>query len=275
MTCEILGPGALDYVPCRYGTSKLLFRGPARVLEAPYVAFIGGTQTFGKFIKQPYPLKVEHLTGVTSVNFGQVNAGVDVFLKDPVVLEAARAGRVTVLEVLGAVNLDNRLYRVHMRRNDRFLRASEELVRMYPQVDFSQFSFTNHMLQHLHRSGPEQFAVVERVLQSTWVRRMRQLLGLLGGKVVLLRLGRTDGGLRGGPDQAGTEGGLLTDEMVARLRPLVSAVVDMPVPQASGTLVRDGMVFTALEEGAARRVAGPQVHTAVARALQPVLDSLM
>ena len=30
------GDGALDYFPCRYGKSKLMFRGPRRRLEAPY-----------------------------------------------------------------------------------------------------------------------------------------------------------------------------------------------------------------------------------------------
>jgi len=278
MTCEILGPGALDYLPCRYGTSKLLFRGPARVLEAPYVAFIGGTQTYGKFIKQPFPLKVEHLTGVTSVNLGQVNAGLDVFLLDPVVAEAARGARVTVLEVLGAVNLNNRLYRVHKRRNDRFLRAAAELEALYPEVDFSVFNFTNHMLSHLYTTAPARFAVVERVLQRTWLRRMRQLLAQLGGKVILLRSGETAPCARScfdGPTMTACGAALVTDEMVERLRPMVSAVVTVPLPDKPDRRMRQGMAFTSLEGAAAQAVPGPQAHTAAAQALKPVLDRLM
>ena len=80
-------------MPCTCGTSKLVFRGPKRVFADPFVAFVGGTTTFGKFIEQPFPLLVENQTGITSVNFGQVNGGLDVFLHEPCILEAAKKMR--------------------------------------------------------------------------------------------------------------------------------------------------------------------------------------
>ena len=55
MAYEYAGEAALDYFPCRYGQSKLLFRGPRRRLEGAYVAAIGGTETYGKFVPDPYP----------------------------------------------------------------------------------------------------------------------------------------------------------------------------------------------------------------------------
>jgi hypothetical protein len=33
MTYDVLGPGPLDYLPCRYDMSRLLFRGPKRNLN--------------------------------------------------------------------------------------------------------------------------------------------------------------------------------------------------------------------------------------------------
>ena len=164
MTYDILGPGALDYLPCQYGMSKLTFRGPRRALEAPYVAFLGGTATFGKFIEQPFPLLVEHLTGGTSVNFGQVNAGLDVFSKDSTVLEAARGAQVTVVEVMGAANMSNRFYSVHPRRNDRFLHVLPDLRQLYYDVDFTQFSFTQHMLRHLYLRDSGRFFQLRHML---------------------------------------------------------------------------------------------------------------
>ncbi len=59
MTYDTLGAGALDYMPCRYDGSKLLFRCPERRLDAPFVAFFGGTATYGKYIKNPFPALVE------------------------------------------------------------------------------------------------------------------------------------------------------------------------------------------------------------------------
>ena len=253
MTYDILGPGALDYLPCRYGTSKLNFRGPERALEDPFVAFIGGTTTFGKFIAQPYPLRVEHLTGVPSVNFGQVNAGQDVFVREPVVTDAAKRARVTVIEILGAANLSNRFYRVHPRRNDRFLRAGPLLRRLYPEVDFSQFNFTHHMLRHLQQHDSDRFAPLRGILQRLWMRRMRKLVARVSSKVVLVRFGGSQSD-SDWPMHGSGCAALVTDDMLDMLAAEVSAIVDVPShtdPQAEQT---SGMIFGLLEEEAAKAV---------------------
>ncbi len=270
MTYDVLGPMAPDYFPCRYGTSRLTFRGPARDLGGPYVAFLGGTQTYGKFIEQPYPLRVEHLTGVPSLNLGQINAGPDVFAKDPFVLEAARGARVTVLEVVGAANMSNRLYSVHPRRNDRFVRASPQLRQLYPDVDFAQFNFIRHLLGHLHDLDPERFAPVRRVLRAVWLRKMQQLVGRLGRHVVLLRLV---------PEAAPLSGTamprLVSDAMVAALRQNVSGLVEVAVKPSVPDLPQPGITYDLADLPAVRAVAGPDTHRAAAAALRPVLDPLI
>jgi hypothetical protein len=49
----------LSYSPCRYGASRMLFRGPRKRLDQPYLAFVGGTETYGKYIEEPYLALVE------------------------------------------------------------------------------------------------------------------------------------------------------------------------------------------------------------------------
>jgi len=275
MTYDVLGPRAIDYLPCHYGTSKLLFRGPKRQLDEPYVAFVGGTLTFGKFIKQPFPLRVEHLTGVTSVNFGQVGAGVDVFLRDPVVLEAAQGARVTVLEVLGAAHMTNPLYKVHGRRNDRFLGPSTSLKMLYPEVDFAEFSFVQHMLSHLHNVDLQRFDRVKTQLQKVWRRRMARLVGRLGSCVVLVRFGTK---AQAGPENgwaasAGVEPVFVTRAMMEQLHGNVAAVVEVEVAQEGKSTA--GLAYCEHEEAAARAVAGPAAHQDAADKLRRVLDDLM
>ena len=155
----LVEPG-LGHAPCRYGTSRLLFRGPRRALDGRHLAFVGGTETFGKFMAEPYPALVEGLLGEACVNFGQVNASVDAFAQDPVVGGACRDAVLTVMEVTGAQNMSNRFYTVHPRRNDRFVRAASVLRAIYPEVDFADFCFTRHMLTHLHALSPVRFAIV-------------------------------------------------------------------------------------------------------------------
>jgi len=281
MTYDVLGAGALDYMPCHYGASKLNFRGPKRVLGGadgmePYVAFLGGTQTFGKYIEQPYPLKVEHLTGVASVNFGQINAGPDVFFKEQVVLKAAHKARATVVEVMGASNMSNLIYKVHQRRNDRFLRATVQLRELYPEVDFSQFNFTNHMLLYLQARDPKRFQIVLRVLQRTWLRKMRLLLKRLGGQVILLRIAedtRKDG--RASVWHKSFGPAFVTDGMIESLSELVCDFVDVSCVPVKAQEGGEGLVCRSIEDEAAKRIAGPHSHTEIAKALLPVLDRVI
>ncbi|MEQ6249049.1 DUF6473 family protein [Sulfitobacter sp. HNIBRBA3233] len=273
MTFDVLGPPALDYLTCRYGTSKLNFRGPERRLEGPYTAFLGGMLTFGRFIEQPFPLLVEHLTGFPSVNFGQCHAGPDLFHTDPVLTQAAQGARVTVIEVPGAVNFSNRFYSVHPRRNDRFLAAHPVLQRLYPEVDFTAVAFTQHLIATLQRCDPGRFDVVRKHLQRGGLRRMEHLLKRIDGPVVLLWLAEAAPPVQcvAGPTAAPR---FVTRAMLDALAPLYVARVHVPFAETGGDAEREGKHFSPLEEAAAARVPGPELHRRVARALLPVLDML-
>ncbi|MCV3271589.1 DUF6473 family protein [Roseobacter sinensis] len=278
MTYEVLGAGALDYMPCRYGTSKLLFRGPERRLDAPYVAFLGGTATYGKFIKTPYPALVESGLGVNCVNFGIANAGIDVLLNDAVLKDACCRAEVTVVQIFGAQNLSNRFYTVHPRRNDRFVKASSLLHSIYPEVDFAEFHFNKHMLSRLYNVSAERFAAVRNEVQTAWLARMKLLLRKINGKAVLVwfadhaPLPEVDDTI---DPATGKSPLFVTREMLNDLMPEVAAyaeVVVTPEAMAAGT---EGMVFSQLEAMAAAEMLGPKAHGELAQALGPVLQDLV
>lgn len=267
-------PGAmpLDYLPCRYGRSKLIFRGPRRDLTAPYIAVLGGGETYGKFVAQPYPALAEAALGRPVINLGALNSGPDAWSRDEALPDIAAKARVTVVQLTGAQNVTNRFYAVHPRRNDRFLRASPLLSTIYREVDFTEFSFTRHLLQALYRASPDKFALLAEELRAAWLARMRALLPRLGGRVVLLWM--SSHGPDTAPDAPEGEPMLLTRAMVEALRPMASAVVEVaysPAAQASGT---EGMVFPPLAEPAARCLPGLAHHAEVAAALTPVLQRL-
>ena len=166
MSYAFPGEGALDYFPCRYGTSRLVFRGPRRSLERPFIAILGGTETYGKFVPDPYPDLVEDEVGMSVINLGCMNAGPDVFLNDPAIAEIANRAEVTVLQLMGAINVSNRYYAVHPRRNDRFLHATPLLRAMFGEVDFTEFSFTRHMLRALQASSPDQRSLAPHAIAA-------------------------------------------------------------------------------------------------------------
>jgi hypothetical protein len=278
MTYDALGAGALNYAPCRYGNSRILFRGPRRRLDEPYVAFVGGTETYGKFIEAPFPALVESQIGVTCANFGIANAGVDVFLNDAALIDAANGAQATVLQVVGANNLSNRFYTVHPRRNDRFISASPVLASIYPEVDFSEFHFTRHMLNILYQVSPERFSVVRSEVQSAWSARMNLLLSRIYGPVCLLWFSDREPGKEHDQTANPADCGdplFVTGKMLDNLRTRVSCLVNAKPSSEALAAGTQGMVFDEMEALAAKRMMGPKCHMEVAHRLGHILKNLM
>jgi len=265
MSFESPGAAAPDETQCQYGASKLTCRGPERPLDAPYYAFLGDGETYGRFVNRPFPALVERTTGVICVNLGCVNAGLDAVLGDGDFVTIATGARIAVVQAMGAQNLSNRFYRVHPRRNDRFLEPTEVLTGLYPEIDFTEFHFNRHLLKALRRTSPRRFEAVSAELKTVWIERMRGLLVRFARKPLLLWLryegaGHEGGGIAGNP-------ALVDGEMVAQLRDVLAGVIRVPVCAAGAAGELDGMVFGAMQEPAAAHLIGPEAHGRIARAL--------
>ena len=273
MAYEHAGRGALDYAPCRYGKSKLLFRGPRRNLEAAFCAAMGGTETYGKFVAEPWPALLEGAIGWPVVNFGCLNAGIDVFLHEPQLAEVWRRAQVSVVQLMGAQNMSNRFYAVHPRRNDRFLRASTLMRSIFPEVDFTAFNFTRHMLLTLQGQAPDRYATLVEELQAAWVSRMSTLLDRIEGRKVLLWVG--DYAPPGSAGNPGSGPALVTPQMVAQIQPMADRLVQVAPSAGARTSGTRGMHFAVLEEPAAAEMPGPLVHREIAEQLTPVLRGML
>lgn len=176
------------YEVCHYDGSRLALRGPERSFDDPFVAVLGGSETFGKDVQHPFPALLEDWVGQPVINLGVMHAGVSLFSEERWLLDIASRARLTVMQVMGAQNMSNRLYCVHPRRNDRFLTTSEELRHMYPDIDFTDFSFTGHLMSGLEAGPTERFASVVEELRWAWVQRMRRVLTTVRSDVLLLWL---------------------------------------------------------------------------------------
>ena len=271
MTIDSLGESALDYLPCRYGTSRLLFRGPRRDLTRPYVACLGGTETYGRFVETPYVTLLDSALELTCVNFGCMNAGVDVILHDPFLPDAARHADVAVLQVPCARNLSNRLYQVHPRRNDRFVSATAMMQSIFPDVDFAAFHFNKHMLSHLRSLSSDRYRIVEQELHEAWKARMSQLLERIQGRVLLMWLSdrRPEDA-----EQDWREPMHVTRDMIDHVTPLATDYIEIVLPDAVQSAGVEGMVFNEMEHPAAQEIMGPLGHRLVAEALAPVIEKL-
>lgn len=272
MSYHALSPGGLDYLPCRYGNSKVLFRGPRRSLDAPFIAFFGGTTTYGKFIQTPFSDILDAQLNATCINFGSVNGGVDVFATDPFLREVTAKAAATVIQITSPRNMSNRFYRVHPRRNDRFVDASAILRAIYRDVDFAEFNFTNHMLERLITLSPERFEPVVEELRAAWIARMRLVLSQIPGKSVLLWA--SDATPEDTADDMESEPAFVSPAMIKEVLPLATEYVEVIASDEARAAGTDGMMLGELDVPAASKMMGPMMHKEIASALKPVLAKL-
>jgi hypothetical protein len=125
---------------------------------------------------QSYPELLEAQGCGRWVNMGVRNAGPDVYLRDPVLLDMIAQSDHAIVQVMGAANMSNPYYRVHPRRNDRFIAPEDRLTQLYPEVDFTGFHYTRHLLGALENIDTRRFQNVRQCLQKTWSGKMNLLL---------------------------------------------------------------------------------------------------
>lgn len=275
MKHETIEGGGLTYAPCRYGLSRIMFRGPKRKMNQPYLAFVGGTETYGKYIDRPFPALIEKEVGRTCVNFGCVNGGVDAFVNDPTIMAACHGADMTVVQIMGANFLSNRFYSVHPRRNDRFLRASTVLQAIYSEVDFSDFTFTRAMLTKLHNLSPDRFDIVVTELREAWVARMRSMLAKIGPNVILLWFAgapMSDDPWNVVRNPLLVDPLFITKSMIDELRPLVREVVEVIPSDIARQQGTKGMYFSPMQAKAASEMLGVACHAEASNTLMQTLN---
>lgn len=262
---------ALDYQLTGYPGSVLRFRGPAGDPTEPHILCLGGTETFGRFVADPFPARLAARLKTPVINMGVAGAGLDVTTGDPAIRKARRAASAIVLQVPGAQNMSNRFYTVHPRRNDRFVKASGILRTIYRDVDFTEFHFTRHMLAHLQALSEERFAVLRDELQLAWRARMRRFLAEAEAPVHLLWLAGC------GADAPSEAGGLgpdplfVTRDMLEEIAADAASLNLVETPAPTGRDATRGMFFAPDERAAAAVLPGPDAHETAATALLAAL----
>ena len=266
MSYDVTGHIGLNYNLCTFEGSRLRFRGPKPDLSNGYVAFLGASETFGKFVQHPYPTLLNKQLPVQAVNLGLINGGADAYLADPAVLTIARNADLRVLLVFGALNQSNHYFKVHPRRNDRFIGACETLIRLFPEVDFTEFHYTKAMLAALHQRSFVRCEMVCKELQNVWLRRMNALLDAISDDTILLWFAASKPSHNAYRDMFDP---LLVDaKMIEKIRMRTRCYVEIvPGPRArEGD--RSELLDVMVDPAAVDQIMGPNAHGQLAQALQ-------
>lgn len=277
----VAGPSGEFHVAAGAGAPRLAVRAAqsacAGVLPgcARYGAVLGGSLCYGAGVARPFPALLQARLQMPVLNLGCRNAGVEAAMRDPAVLGLAAGACHVVVQITGAQAVSNRFYRVHPRRNDRLIGPSDALRRLYPEVDFTAFAFTGHLLGALARLDADgaRFALVVAELRSAWSARMASLLAELdGGGLTLLHVVTGRGDAEGQSRQHGQsgQGGQASarpgDGLPLAEPAFVTAAMVRAVAPAHARIVT-------LAAGHAARLPGAQslLHQRLATALEPHL----
>jgi hypothetical protein len=262
-----MGADQPDYGLCDVPGSRHRFRGPSVDFDEPFVAVLGGTETFGKYVTAPYPSLLGRKLNTPVMNFGIAQVGLTLLCDDDWLLDRASQADLTVLQVPSAQNMSNRLYSVHSRRNDRFLNVSPALRAIFPKVDFADIHFTGHLLEVLQAASRSGFEIVVNELKLAWVRRMQWVLALIQSRVLLLWVADHRPDARACRIDA-TGPSFVDRSMLDTLQDQAIGLVEYV---SHPTHSVEGMVFPENERRAARSSLGPEDHAAIANALAEAL----
>ncbi|WP_234899569.1 DUF6473 family protein [Ruegeria lacuscaerulensis] len=265
------GSGVPEDAVCRYSGSRLWFRGPERSLDTPYMACIGGTETFGRFVETPFASVLEDKLDRRCLNLGSLFCGVDALCRDSGLQSLMDKAELCVLQAPDLLGQSNRFYRVHPRRNDRFLAATDDLISLYPDVDFADVNFVHHLMALLRDHQDARFEAVADELRRNWLKQMRALLEKLDVPVILLCLqvvGQSDGG-----DPADEADVPLSLGLLDAVRPFCAAIVRETVSVSGQSDELEDMLFGTLQQPMAEYMIGPAAHRTIAEALAgPIRD---
>ncbi len=257
---------------CRYDGSVRRFRAPKRSLQDPYVACVGGHETFGRFVDTPFPQALESRLKSPCINLGSAFCGVEALTRDLGLQDIIRRSRTCILQVPDIAGQSNAYYRVHPHRNDRFLQPTPKLVALYPEVDFTEFHFVRHFLGALQAQCGDRYKYVVQELREQWASRLLSFLPKLKSPVVLLYLS-----YQSQPeDTERTFAPNLTiqPEMLAALTPHVAALAEVQVSPSAQSDDLEDVIFGTMQQPIAEHVIGPATHRRIAAQLASVLRDL-
>jgi len=246
----------------RFGRSRQIFRGIRPDMRNPYIAFIGGSEPFGKYVRVPFPKRVQQKLHETCVNWGTPGAGPGFFLKDPVLLEACCNARVCVIQAMDPIALSNRMYSVFPRRNLRLRNVSGTLRLLFPTIHFDDYKYVPAMIRKLVATDPEAYKVVLVEQKSAWIARTMELLEAIETPKILLWITR---------ETLDPSVGVLSKEMIDLVAHQVDRVVVCPIDAKSSGNPTFGA--GARGSGWMSKNAHQQVADVVSAAIQEVLGT--
>lgn len=230
----------VDYSMYELGDTGLQFRGPepSDLPDGGFIACLGAAQTFGCFVDDPFPKKLERHFGMPVLNLGYGGAGARFYLRHPKLLDIVQRARLVVVQAMSGRSEDNALFEsgglefVTVRQTGERLAARDA----WDRVVSGRGKLPTFVPHRLRRAIERRLVKgeVKRIVRETrdnWIETTGQLVRMLEPKTAFLWFSKRTPSY---PDDYGSvyrlfgEFPQLVDEpMVARIRELADAYVEV------------------------------------------------
>jgi hypothetical protein len=136
------------------------FRGPLpqRMYSKEKLSFLGAAQTFGRFVRVPFPTILGSLFNLDVLNLGYAGAGASFYLSKPYVLSQAAGARAAVVQVMSGRSCANSVFDAPEGRNVLVRRSDGKVMTDGPGYRWVLETF-----------GSDRAIAVVRETQARWV----------------------------------------------------------------------------------------------------------
>lgn len=152
------------------------FRGPLpdRMYSPDKLAFAGAAQTFGRFVRVPFPTMLGSVFNQDVLNLGFAGAGASFYLARPYLLNQLSTSRAAVIQVMSGRSTANSVFEAPDGRNTLIRRHDRK-----PMTDGPGYRWL------LETEGPDRAIAVVRETQERWVEETRALADAIQAPKIL------------------------------------------------------------------------------------------
>ncbi len=164
---------------------KICFGVPKKSCKHSHGVCLGGADTFGGKVPDPFSAMLEREMGMPIFNLGAQHSGAGFYTEDDAIHEIVENAQVVFIEAPSVVNQSNPFYREHPIRNDRCVTALGPLYDLFPEADFVECHFTKHLITKLISIDSARADIVFRALQGEWARNLTIMRARWRAKTVI------------------------------------------------------------------------------------------
>lgn len=211
----------IDYDLWFINNGRHALRGPRVDYESSdYICFIGAAQTFGRFVKHPFPYQVGRTLGKKCLNLGFSGAGPEYYLRQEMLMRAIEGASVLVVQSMSARSVSAGVFRAGANNGVlTFLEGPRKGEEMLAQKAYQ-------ILRDEY--GQKAYDIQVAQAREEWVRLHEELLAKTNAQKYFLWLSEKKPEIKpnAGKSAVGTFPHFVTSEMVERVSRMCDGFID-------------------------------------------------